>query len=78
MVAAFSGNAASNEVAVNAGTSEHETSSDDQIQPAPGDEVLPVAADNLNEEKRRDDAQSKLQAYVERAFPMALSSLAFH
>ena len=65
MFAASSGNTASNEVAVNAGTSEHEISSDDQIQPAPRDEVLPVAADDSDKEKRRDDAQSKLKTYVE-------------
>ena len=57
MFTASSGNTACNEVAEKAAQHENETLVDE--------EVLPVAADDSAEEKRRYDAHSKLQAYVE-------------
>ena len=65
MCAASSGNTVSNEVAENAGNSEHEQSSEEQIQPAAEDEVLSVAANDSAEQIRRDDALTKLQTFVE-------------
>ena len=76
MFAASSGNTASNEVASNAGNSEHEQSSEDQIQPAAEDEVLPLAADDSAEEKEETMHRASCK-HKSRAFPMAHSSPTF-
>ena len=57
MFTASSGNTTCNNVAEKAPQRDNETLVDE--------EMLPVAADDSAEEKRRYDAQSKLQAYVE-------------
>ena len=57
MFTASSGKTVCNEVAEKAAQRENKTLVDE--------EVMPVAADNSAKEKRKEDAQSKLQAYVE-------------
>ena len=57
MFTASSGNTTCNNVAEKAPQRDNETLVDE--------EILPVAADDSAEKKRRCDAQSKLQAYVE-------------